>query len=77
MTAADDLADWLRLLQTPGVGALTARQLLSAFGPPQQIFQTSHGELARVVGATVASALLSEPDSETQDLIARTQEWAA
>ncbi|MGC9237160.1 MAG: DNA-processing protein DprA [Thiomonas sp.] len=77
MASAEDLADWLRLMQTPGVGALTARQLLSAFGPPQQIFQTSHGALARVVGATVASALLSEPDSETQDLIARTQEWAA
>lgn len=77
MTATEDLAGWLRLMQTPGVGALTARQLLSAFGPPQQIFQSSHAALVRVVSATVASALLTEPDSETRELIARTLEWAA
>lgn len=76
MASAEDLAGWLRLMQTPGVGALTARQLLSAFGPPQQIFQASHSALTRVVSATVASALLAEPDSETQDLIARTLDWA-
>ena len=77
MASAEDLAGWLRLMQTPGVGALTARQLLSAFGPPQQIFQTSHAALVRVVSATVASALLAEPGRQTQDLIARTLEWAA
>jgi DNA processing protein len=77
MTATEDLAGWLRLMQTPGVGALTARHLLSAFGPPLQIFQSSHAALLRVVSATVASALLTEPDSETRDLIARTLEWAA
>ena len=77
MTATEDLAGWLRLMQTPGVGALTARHLLSAFGPPQQILQSSHAALVRVVSATVASALLTEPDSETRDLIARTLEWAA
>jgi len=76
MTAADDLADWLRLMQTPGVGALTARQLLSAFGPPRQIFQASHTALLRLVSATVASSLLTEPDSETQDRIAHALEWA-
>jgi len=76
MTAADDLADWLRLMQTPGVGALTARQLLSALGPPRQIFQASHTALLRLVSATVASSLLTEPDSETQDRIAHALEWA-
>jgi len=77
MTPPEDLAGWLRLMQTPGVGALTARQLLSAFGPPSLIFQASHAALTRVVSATVASALLAGPDRETQDLIARTLEWAA
>jgi DNA processing protein len=77
MTPPEDLADWLRLMQTPGVGALTARQLLSAFGPPSLIFQTSHAALTRVVSAAVASALLADPDRETQDLIARTLQWAA
>ncbi|MDE1979726.1 MAG: DNA-protecting protein DprA, partial [Betaproteobacteria bacterium] len=77
MTPPEDLADWLRLMQTPGVGALTARQLLSAFGPPSLIFQASHAALTRVVSAAVASALLADPDRETQDLIARTLQWAA
>lgn len=76
MTLPDDLAAWLRLMQTPGVGALTARQLLSTFGPPQQIFQTSPSALARVVGNAVATALLTEPDDATQELIARTLDWA-
>lgn len=77
MTPPDDIASWLRLMQTPGVGALTARQLLSAFGPPSLIFQASHAALTRVVSASVASALLADPDRETQDLIARTLQWAA
>ncbi|WP_449371497.1 DNA-processing protein DprA [Thiomonas sp.] len=77
MTPPDDLADWLRLMQTPGVGALTARQLLSAFGPPALIFQASHAALTQVVSAAVAASLLAGPDSETRDLIARTLEWAA
>lgn len=77
MTPPEDLADWVRLMQTPGVGALTARQLLSAFGPPQQIFQTPHAALARATSSTVAAALLSEPDGPTRDLIERTLQWAA
>ena len=77
MTPPEDLADWVRLMQTPGVGALTARQLLSAFGPPQQIFQTPHAALARATSSTVATALLSEPDGPTRDLIERTLQWAA
>lgn len=77
MAADDDLAHWLRLMQTPGVGAFTARQLLQTFGTPQRIFQSSHAALARAAGTAVASALLAEPDRQTQDLIARTLEWAA
>ncbi|CUA93969.1 DNA-processing protein DprA [Thiomonas bhubaneswarensis] len=77
MTAPEDLADWVRLMQTPGVGPLTARQLLSAFGPPRQVFQASHAALARVVSSTVAAALLNEPDGPTRDLIDRTLHWAA
>jgi len=77
MSADDDLADWLRLTLTPGVGAQTARQLLSAFGPPQQIFHTAHAALARVAGSDVATALRTEPDPGTRDTIARTLDWAA
>jgi DNA processing protein len=34
----EELGAWLRLLQTPGIGAQTARKLLAAFGPPQAIW---------------------------------------
>ena len=34
----DELAAWLRLLQTPGIGRQRARRLLQAFGSPQGVF---------------------------------------
>ena len=34
MLSRDELAAWLRLATTPGIGRGTARQLLSAFGSP-------------------------------------------
>ncbi len=73
----EDLAGWVRLMQTPGVGALTARQLLSAFGLPQQIFASAPAALRRVAGEAIAAALLAPPDAQTRDLIARTIDWAA
>ena len=77
MIAADELAAWLRLTLAPGVGPVLARQLLTAFGPPQQILHTPHAALARVAGAAVAAALSGAPDAATRDLIARTIDWAA
>ena len=38
---ADELAAWLRLLLTPGIGRAGARQLLAAFGTPQAVFEAS------------------------------------
>lgn len=59
--ADDELAAWLRLLATPGVGRETARRLLAAFGSPQAVFAA--GELPRrsVVGVAVAAALTEPP----------------
>lgn len=37
----DELAAWLRLTLTPGVGGTAARRLLVAFGWPQRIFEQS------------------------------------
>ncbi|HEX5736966.1 MAG TPA: DNA-protecting protein DprA, partial [Hydrogenophaga sp.] len=34
----EELAAWLRLLLTPGVGTDSARKLLAAFGLPEAIF---------------------------------------
>jgi DNA processing protein len=54
----DDLAGWLRLQLTNGIGNASARKLLAAFGLPEQIFQQSTNALREVVTATQAQALL-------------------
>ena len=57
-----ELAAWLRLLLTDGVGRATARRLLAAFGLPQAIFLQSHAALRQVVSSRQADALLRAPD---------------
>lgn len=54
---ADRLAAWVRLEQTPGVGAVTAQRLLERFGAPQAIFTASHLALRQIVSDSVARAL--------------------
>jgi len=70
-----ELAAWLRLTETPGVGPVAARQLLAAFGLPQDIFAQSYSALAKVVPERQARALLAEPDEALTALIARTVAW--
>jgi DNA processing protein len=53
----DELAAWLRLLGTPGVGNITARKLLTAFGLPEHIFSQSAAQLERYVSSRQAEAL--------------------
>ena len=77
MSAAAELADWIRLLETPGVGVDTARKLLSAFGLPANIFQQEHGALRAVVTPRVAAALLDAPTPAMLAQIERTLAWVA
>ncbi|PFH09357.1 DNA processing protein [Collimonas sp. PA-H2] len=74
-TDADELAAWLRLEQTAGVGAETARRLLAAFGLPANIFSTSFSALHKIVPERIAYALLAAPSDATLALIERTLEW--
>ncbi|MBQ6656330.1 MAG: DNA-processing protein DprA [Ottowia sp.] len=69
-----ELAAWLRLLLTDGVGSATARRLLAAFGLPQAIFLQSHAALRQVVRGRQADALLREPDKLPAQL-ETTQRW--
>jgi DNA processing protein len=69
-----ELASWLRLLATPGIGTESARRLLAAFGPPQAIFEQTLLALAQVVTVRQAQALQTEPP-ELPALLARTQVW--
>jgi len=69
-----ELAAWLRLLNTPGIGNSSARKLLAALGPPAAVFEHSEAALSKVVSPAQAQALLrDQPDSE--GLLARTWDW--
>lgn len=72
-----EIAAWLRLLATEGVGDVTARLLLTHFGLPEQIFAQSYSSLIRVVSERVARHLLSAPDEALQQQIERTMTWLA
>ncbi|MES2106192.1 MAG: DNA-processing protein DprA [Pseudomonadota bacterium] len=70
-----ELADWIRLEQTPGVGQETARKLLSAFGLPAQIFTAGFPALRSVVPDRIALALSQPVTGQIQAQIASTLEW--
>ena len=69
-----ELAAWLRLQLTPGVGNTTARQLLVAFGLPQGIFDASTRALEQVASARQSAELKSAPP-EWQPLLETTWNW--
>ncbi len=74
--AIADLADWLRLEQTAGVGPETARTLLATFGLPENIFSSNFSALHKVVPEKIAYALLAAPSDALRALTERTLEWA-
>ncbi|MES2999985.1 MAG: DNA-processing protein DprA, partial [Pseudomonadota bacterium] len=69
-----ELAAWLRLALTWGVGNATARRLLAAFGLPTSIFRQTAVALGQVVTAAEAQALLTEPRGFS-DKLAATWAW--
>lgn len=72
--APDELAAWLRLAATPGVGNDTARRLLAAFGLPQAVFAQSRQALQQVVSPRIAHELAVPPEG-FDALLASTQTW--
>lgn len=72
--ALDELAAWLRLLQTPGIGLETARRLLAAFASPEGVFAASPAARASVIGPSLASALDEAPPG-LAELLDRTRAW--
>ncbi|WP_367848471.1 DNA-processing protein DprA [Rhodoferax sp. WC2427] len=72
----DELAGWLRLLLTPGIGNTTARRLMAAFGLPTDVFAQSPTRLREVVLPQQAQALQQvPPELETQ--LDSTLQWLA
>ena len=69
-----ELAGWLRLSLTPGVGDGAARRLLAAFGLPDAIFAQPEATLGEVVSAAQAAAL-KQPPSGLQAQVDQTWQW--
>lgn len=72
-----ELAGWIRLVQTVGVGTVTARQLLGAFGLPELVFAATYSALIRVVPERIAVALKAAITPEQDAYITRALDWAA
>jgi DNA processing protein len=70
----EELAAWLRLTLTPGVGNGSARKLLAAFGLPHAIFEQPASALTQVVSSSQAQAVRSMP-AELVALLATTWAW--
>ena len=76
MNDQDDLAAWLQLTLTDGVGANTARELLARFGLPDQILSAGFSSLQKCVAEKIALALSGRPDDAMQSQIDKTLAWA-
>lgn len=74
MIDRDELAAWLRLIETPNLGRESARKLLSAFGSPQAVFEAPAGALGEVVAATAAQSAAA-PHESLNGLLAATLVW--
>ncbi|MDO8459363.1 MAG: DNA-processing protein DprA [Burkholderiaceae bacterium] len=70
----EELAAWLRLQLTPGVGDATARRLLAAFGLPHNVFAASSQALAQIANAAQCAALQHEP-ADLSALLDTTWQW--
>ncbi|CAG2132422.1 hypothetical protein LMG31506_01025 [Cupriavidus yeoncheonensis] len=72
---ADDTLAWLRLASAPGIGPVTVRLLLAAFGLPQQVFTQSVEALSSVVPRKLAAAVLAAPGATLNQALAKTLAW--
>ena len=70
----DELANWLRLALTPGIGDVAARKLLAAFGLPGNVFAQTFAALRDVATPAQATALQSVPDGLDAQ-VALTWQW--
>ncbi|HUG79652.1 MAG TPA: DNA-processing protein DprA [Burkholderiales bacterium] len=67
-----ELASWLQLTLTPGIGATAIRGMLRQYGLPQAVLSKRHAELATFAPPAVLEALHSEA---VLDAVSRALEW--
>src|SRR5438045_6912559 len=73
MRADPELAGWLQLSLTPGLGASTLRNLLRKFGLPREVLSRNRSELAAVLVPEIVEAMESQ---RVRDAVARALDWA-
>jgi DNA processing protein len=74
MLSPEELAAWLRLGTTPGVGRASARRLLAAFGSPERVLASDPDALHALVDADTVRAL-TQPDPACTAALATTRRW--
>ena len=77
MKQQDGLAAWLRLMATEGVGTQTARDLLTHFGLPEEIFDAGFSALQKRTPEKIARILSAPIAPDIQTHIEQTLAWAA
>ena len=70
----EELAGWLRLTLTPGIGNGAVRKLLAAFSLPANVFNQPAEALGQVVSAACATAL-GTPPAKLEALVEQTWAW--
>jgi DNA processing protein len=70
----EEICAWLTLTLTEGVGPVTARELLAAFGPPQQVLDAPSADIARIAGPAVAQRLKAS-DAQRGAAVDATLAW--
>jgi DNA processing protein len=71
-----NLASWLRLERTTGIGPDAGRRLLSAFGLPENIFRADFSALRHIVPERAATALLAPLSDDDRRQLDQTLAWA-
>lgn len=74
---AAEVAAWLRLAGSPGVGRRVAASLLQHFGDPAAIFAADFTALTTLVTPAQARALLAPPPAAAAALLDATLAWLA
>ena len=76
MLSRDELAAWLRLGTTPGIGRATARQLLAALGSAERVLAADESTLAALVSPDVIR-LIKRRHADDEALLDATERWLA
>lgn len=74
MIERDELAAWLRLIETPSIGLASARRLLAAFGSPQAVVEAAPRQWRELLEPGQAAAL-AEPPAGLTALVDTTWQW--